>query len=176
MSTFFMLFLMPVTRCRPSSKSISVSSLEMYPLSAYRDPNSFLRKFSAFSGSLSSTLACVITKFKSSPLSLTLMCSLKPSPAPMCRGDGFPELSKQAMVDFPVVAIPYSHLSVCSCTPVWGQSRQRRFPYILPNSRFSCKWSMAVGSTASILQTYCRKRFEGTLLSGSFERGRDSNA
>ena len=61
-----------------SSNNKLESSLDMYPLSAYRLPNICFKKLSSFKGVLSSTLAWVIIKSSSSPLSFTMIWSLKP--------------------------------------------------------------------------------------------------
>jgi len=55
MSEFFMFFLILVTRCRSSTKSISKRSWLIYPLSAKSFPKSFAVKRLSFSGARSST-------------------------------------------------------------------------------------------------------------------------
>src|SRR5690606_413376 len=88
---FFILLRILVTRCKPFTKRILVSSFERYPLSPYSFPFILSRNRSFLSGSLSSTLPWVMTKFKISPLSLTTRWSLNPK--------------NQPTVDLPTVAV-----------------------------------------------------------------------
>src|SRR5690606_41868307 len=70
---------------------ILVSSFERYPLSPYSFPFILSRNRSFLSGSPSSTLPWVMTKFKISPLSLTTRWGLNPK--------------NQPTVDLPTVAV-----------------------------------------------------------------------
>ena len=83
MSLFFMLHFSPVTSSIPSLKSLSNNPCEMYPLSANNFPNTLSLSLLNTSGFLSSTLAFVSMKFKSSPLSLHIRWSLKPKYHPI---------------------------------------------------------------------------------------------
>ncbi len=93
---FFILFLICVISCTPSTKSSLASSLPTYPLSPNSLPNILSKKRSCFKGSLSSSLAWVMVKFKISPCSFITIWSLNPQNHPI--------------VDFPVLAMPLNTL------------------------------------------------------------------
>ena len=66
-SWFFMLLLIPVTRCIPSFQRVSNKCFDIYPLSANRSPNNLRLNTLKTSGFLSSTLPFVRQKFNNSP-------------------------------------------------------------------------------------------------------------
>ena len=77
-SEFFMFFLIFVTKCKSSTKSLSKRSWLMYPLSAKSFPKSLSVNLLSFSGALSSTLPSVSVHWMFSPLSLMTRCSFRP--------------------------------------------------------------------------------------------------
>ena len=82
-SEFLMLFLTLVTSWIPFMNRNSNSYLPIYPLSPQSLPLMFSINDSEYSGSRSSTLPGVNIKFRISPLSLMIRCSLKPKNHPI---------------------------------------------------------------------------------------------